>query len=167
MLISKENTGKSKYTLWNFILFARLPGNPRDEKARWKMKRTRHCKEEAAKRKGHRLALLSQPLFTLSGGERFTIVKLVVTILSSMDSILLRLSSKQPVYRSHQRSPMINDIINFKFMQEIIKFFSFPSANSTFYTFSAYKETPLHILSIIVISLTNARIRSFVWSVDV
>lgn len=43
--------------------------------------------------------------------ERFTIVKLVETILSSMNSVLVRLSSKQAVYRSHQRSSMINFLI--------------------------------------------------------
>lgn len=82
MLISKENTGKSKYTLEFHSLRAPPWEPPRQEGKVEDEASARHCEKEVARRgNGHRLCPLSQPLFILFQDKRFTVIELVETIL--------------------------------------------------------------------------------------
>lgn len=96
MLISKENTGKSKYTLEFHSLRAPSWEPPRREDEVENETRTvRHCKKKAAKGKGHQLTLLSQSLFILFRANVLQSASWWRLVLPSMDPIFAHFSSKR------------------------------------------------------------------------
>lgn len=110
MLISKENTGKSKYTLeFHSLLGAPLLGeSPRDEQTRWRMKRTRRCEERTrleGKKGSPTLGLLSQSLFILFGADVLqpSSRQKLSGLLDGLDILVLRSSSKPLVRRETGR----------------------------------------------------------------
>jgi len=96
VLISKENTGKSKYTL-EFHSLRAPPWKPPRREGKVEDETSTTLRKGSGEGEGSPTC----PAFTAFvyplRGERFTVVKLVKTILLSTDSIFARLSSKRPV----------------------------------------------------------------------
>lgn len=102
MLISKENTAKSKYTL-EFHSLRAPPWKPPRRESKVEDETSTTLRKGSSEGEGSPTC----PAFTAFvyplRGERFTVVKLVKTALPSTNSIFVRLSSEQPVYRNYQR----------------------------------------------------------------